>query len=416
MTGTTGRFNLTLGDALTDHDKAVIDAVLAAFETHQHKGGDRLPDPTGPLAGVLATTGGALAAGTSFFYRVSYLDRFGLETAASAEVIFTTPGGLVAPDAPALAVVAGGNLAMGTTYYALSAVDAAGNETVLSDPRLIAITDKNTVNLTPPPFADVSIVKYNVWRQGARSTGFTKIGSITDTSIDFVDSGGVPDDPCACDPTNLPPVQNRTNATSKVTFTVPDPALLLTDVLAWRIYRATSSGAYGRSSLLQEITTTVNSDGTGGLVTTFVDDGTFPLMVGSPLDRSETLTPTVLIKGGGGGSYVENPILTDNSGQNVYRVDVENGVLITYASFERTRFGAGTYYPIGGGPCFAMPGAVLRLTVDSQGVLVLDTAVVDQARDKVYEYGFGPRIVAPQGLKYDLTIDAGGALVLTDAA
>ena len=296
---------------------------------------------------------------------------------------------------------------MGTTYYALSAVDGVGNETVLSDPRLIAITDQNIVQVTAPPFADPSITQYNVWRQGARSTGFTKIGSITVPSTPFVDSGAVPDDPCACDPLNLPPAQNSTNATSSVTLTAPDPSLLATDVLAWRIYRATSSGAYGRNSLSPEVTNTVNQDGTGGLVTSYVDDGTAPLMTGTPLERSETLKPTSLIvSGGGGAALVQNPILVPPSGVAAFRVDVEDGVLVTYADADRPYGHYGTAYPIGSGPCFLGDGAVYRLLVDDAGGLRLATTVVD-AYDKVFGVGDGPRIVALGGLKCVLTIAAG---------
>src|SRR4051794_36955522 len=107
----TARFGLTLGDSLSDHDKAVIDAVLAALELHDHRGGERLLDPSGPLVGVLSDTGGALAAGVTYFYRLSYIDRFGLETAGSAEISLTTIAGLSSPSSPLLTPVPGGTLA-----------------------------------------------------------------------------------------------------------------------------------------------------------------------------------------------------------------------------------------------------------------------------------------------------------------
>ena len=411
----TNRFALTTGDQLTDGDKALVDSVLAAYELHDHQGGVRLSDPSGPPVGVLDTTTGALAAGTTFFYRVSYVDQYGLETAGSPEVSFTTPSGLTPPASPDAVTSPGGLLAKGTTYYAISSVDAVGNETVLSDPRLVALVNDATVTLTVVPFP-TSVTSYNVWRQGARSTGFTKIGAITDANVPFVDTGSVPDDPCACDPQNLPPVANQTNATSKVTLTVPDVALLATSVLAWRVYRATSSGAYASNSLVQEITSRVNPDGTGSLITTYADDGVAPLLTGAPLGTSRTLKPTTLItSGGGGGGFVQNPILTTADGTQVRRLDVEHGALVTYAPADRTYGSYGTPYPIGSGPCFRGSGFVSRLTLDNLGGLRLATAVVDEVRDKVYDTGSGFRIVATGGLQYDLTMNAGGALVLTDA-
>lgn len=413
----TARFGLTLGGALSDADKSVLDAVLAAAEVHTHTGGDRLADPSAPPTGVLSDTGGALAAGTTYFYRLAYVDRYGLETAASGEVSLTTTASLTAPSAPVVDTVDGGTLAQGTTYYALSALDATGNETVLSSPGLVSVADQRSVVLDALPLP-AGVVSYNVWRQGPRAGGFTKIGSITDPSVAFTDTGSVADDPCACDPSNLPPQANLTNATATITLSVPTAdAARLADgsMLAWRIYRATSSGGYGLTSLVQEVTTSVHADGSGGLVASWVDQGVASPVTGTPLGRSQTLTPSVLIKSGGGGGFIQNPILMPASATQAYLVDVQHGVLVTCYDVDVPYGHYGTAYPIGSGPCFLAGGALWRLTVDDRGVLSLTTTTVDEQHDQVYATGAGPRLVAAGGTAYDLSITATGAPLLTSA-
>jgi hypothetical protein len=288
---TSNRFALTR-EGLKPRDIDLVDVILASYEAHGHVGGTRLRDPANPPTGVVATTGGQLAAGTTYFYRESWTDQFGLETAASPEFNFTTPAPVPVPSPPTLSAVTGGTLLSGPTYYALSAVAGAA-ETSLSNPAVVSIFQNRTVNVVVPPFAP-GADHYHVWRQGPNEAGFTNIGTIADPAVVFADDGSVPGNQCPCDPSMLPPASNFTNSTSSVTITSGDPTTVGADpsaVKSWKLYRATSSGGYTSVSLLVQVQTTVNVDGTGGLLTSFVDDGSFALTQGQPLAVSQTLQP-----------------------------------------------------------------------------------------------------------------------------
>lgn len=408
MTATV-RFGLTLDDQLTDHDKRVIDAVLASLEIHDHKGGTRLGDPTAEPTLELDTTTGSLRGGTTYYYRLAYRDRFGLETAASAESSITTPAQVDVPAAPAVETVAGGALGAGATYYALSAVTAAG-ETALSSPALITITDWNTVNVSgTDPFYDASITAYNVWRQGPSSAGFTKIGQITDPSTPFVDDGSVPDDLCACDPANLPPSVNLTSSTNQVTVTVPvaDQGLLAEDGLArsWVVYRSTTSGVYDESSLVAQVTQTVNEDGTGGIVVSFVDDGTTAPLEGAPLDNSQTLMPSrELAAGGGSGAGALQLRQTDAASMWALSADLD-GSLVTDPSL----------IPLAAGDVFLVDSGNVqwKLTVDSDGSL-RTTAGTATSDDLVMPDG---ALIATidSTFAWLLTVETDGSLTATEA-
>lgn len=297
MTGTT-RFGLNLGANLSDANKQLLDAVLAALELHDHEGGAQLDDPAEPPTAVLTTTGGSLPAGRTLYYRVSLVDRYGLESAATAEVSVTTPGAVATPGVPVVTVAStGGVLSVGHYYYAVAAVDAAGGETALSTAVTVAVLSATgSASVLGRPVFPTGAVAYSVYRRGPRAVGFTRIGTITDATLPFVDTGAVADDPFAS-ATRLG--LNTTNATSLVTV-APSAADLartsvsLGPVKAWRVYRATSSGAYSASSLLTEVNGTVNPDGTGGLLTSFIDDGTSSPLPGQPLEASQTLHPSLI--------------------------------------------------------------------------------------------------------------------------
>jgi len=408
----TSRFSLTLGGNLSDHDKQLIDRVLAALELHDHSGGTKLADPSTTPTGVLSTSGGHLPAGTTYYYRVSYIDQFGLETAATEEIAFTTPLPLDVPATPTVTVDStSGLLTVGVFYYSLSAVDADGNQTGLSVPATATVISGNsTVNITARTLPD-GAVKYNVWRQGPRSSSYTMIGEITDPTVVFQDNGFVPDDPLACDPTTLPPAVNQTNATSMVTFAPPDPDIVGAEggpVKAWRVYRASASGSYSVNSLLGEVNTTVNQDGTGGLLLYFIDDGTLIPLAGQPRELSETLAPSKQIIGGGGGN--DALIFPANTDGSHYRlVCADDGTLVT-------RLSPGGYYdPERGNVYLFSSGSVsYRLQVDDDGLLYT-TAAVAGATDTVYPAGRGPDLPSPDPLiSYKLGVADDGSLLTTE--
>jgi hypothetical protein len=408
----TSRFGLTLGSALTDHDKALIDAVLSAIELHDHTGGTRLSDPSGPPVGVMETTGGSLPAGATYYYRLSYVDKFGLETAATVEAAFTTPGPAAVPSTPTAAVIDGGLLSVGVYYYGLSAVDVDGNQTMISIPATATITTNNSsVNVTGRTFS-AGTASYNVWRQGPRTSTFVKIGEITDPTVVFLDNGYVPDDPLSCDPTAIPPAGNTTNATSLITFTPADPIIVAADggpIKAWRLYRSTTSGSYPVNSLLTEVNTTVNQDGTGGLLLDFTDDGTTALLAGQPKEVSETLNPSKQIVAGSSAAGGAT-ILPPSPDGTLFRLIVaDDGSLVT-------RVSPGGYYSANAGALVlrSTPSSVQwKLTITNDGQLVTDQALA-VVGDTLYPYGDGPDLPSPDPtVHYKLGVLDDGTLTTT---
>lgn len=284
------------GQAFSARDPDIVDAILKAFENHIHDGGARLGDPSEAPSLSLATTGGSLAANTTYYYVVSFIDQFGLETVCSSEVFASTPGTVDKPGAPVVVTETGGTLATGVYYYGLTAI-SGGNETSLGPVTPVTITDQHTVDITFPVFP-TGADHISIWRQGPTETYFSRIDTVDLSSDTYTDTGSIAADPLAYDPSHQPPTTNLTNATSVITVTAPDATTVAADpslVKAWRIYRTTVSGSYSAQSLLAEVRTTVNMDGTGGLVTTFADNGAVSLTTGTPLSISQTLTPTKAI-------------------------------------------------------------------------------------------------------------------------
>lgn len=411
------------GAKFTLIDPQVIDRVLAALEDHTHAGGVRVEDPgtdeeDAPDA-VLETTGGDLPGGRTFYYSISYVDRYGLESARSAEVEVVTDAPISIPLPPSLtardpqtavregqltarvvavdAVTASGgakidgiDLAVGdrvlltdqgdaaknglyvvapgawtrttdtitaatevwitegskykkrlwtqtaevTTLdtskqtwiivpglraelhsYALTAI-AGDQETPLSIPAQVSPPALGAAVITLPELPD-GAEEFRVWRKAFTDNGWTRLGT-TEEGV-FTDDGRVPTDKCACDPENMPPAVNTTNGENRVHITLGDPVVgsqqqqqLQAEemgIVAWRLYRTEVSDAYGARCLVEEIQ--VRDRTTGVFIPTRPadettvagqpdatlafyeawDDGA-PLLVGSPIERSTTLTPT----------------------------------------------------------------------------------------------------------------------------
>src|SRR4051794_22346598 len=78
------------GYSFGDLDRVKLDRLLYAALTHTHSGGNAVGDPSDPPTFVVNPTGGHLPASTTFYYRVAYMDEYGLESAASPEGSVTT--------------------------------------------------------------------------------------------------------------------------------------------------------------------------------------------------------------------------------------------------------------------------------------------------------------------------------------
>jgi hypothetical protein len=296
------------GSKFTLGDRLLISRILKALEAHHHEGGDKLAAPVGSPAVALDTLSGQLPGGANIYYRVSYVDQFGLETAASSEVVQATPVPLGSPVAPTLAaaelgVLTGPGLATDDYSYGLTAI-SGDQETPLGEVATLSLDGTLPTVVVTFPEPQGGQDSWGVWRMASHDAGWTKVETVAITELDFTDDGTTPPNPCACDPTDAPPTENLTASTNMITVSVPDPALVGADpsaVKRWRLYRTYTSGSYASSSLVAEVVTTVNEDGTGGLVTSYDDDGTEALSLGQPLEVSQCLIPSTAITGGGGG-------------------------------------------------------------------------------------------------------------------
>lgn len=378
-------------------DRTTLDRILAALEAHQHEGGQRLGDPTGPPQLSQLDVGGTLPGGTTFYYCVSFVDRFGLETAATDEVSITTPGRLAVPSPPQLTALPGGSLIAGTYYYALT-IKQGAFETQISNPAVITLVPgQGTVRLALPPLPS-GADGYSIWRQGPTETYYSRIGDTSDPTTD--DDGSVPPDDCPTDPANLPPLTNQTNSTNVVIIEVPDPEVVAVPggpVRAWRIYRTTTSGAWPANSLVAEVT---DLDEHGGLVTQFTDTGA-PLARGVPKPISQTLTPSQGLRAAQ--QTVSLLLLTDEFDQVWRVVTAVDGSLVTKRSNAQGQ---------GGVLLTDADGVTWRLEVEADGTL---STRVDVPSATDFTYASGPILPSPDPtVLWQLSVDADGALVTTE--
>lgn len=265
--------------AATDLDKVVLDNLMYAALTHTHSGSPALGDPTDAPTMTIFHTDGALPSSTTLYYRVSFLDVYGLETAGSPEGSVQTPDPIDTPDAPVVnATSAGGTLGMGVYSYAITATDAYGGQTSVSVATSQAITAGSTNKITLSlPDLDVDATSFNVWRTKPGQNGLYYIGSTTSTT--FVDTGLVEDQ------TVTAPSVNTTMSTNSVVVTVP-LAFIPEGCTGWNIYRTDQSGIYGGSALVHSVVETTDPTGTQ-LVTNFTDTGG-SLLAGYPREISST--------------------------------------------------------------------------------------------------------------------------------
>lgn len=272
------------GHKALDADRVTLDALLKANQQHTHDGEERLADPVGAPTAVASPTDGTLPGNVTYYYSISYLDEWGLETAASPEVQVTTQSMVNAPAAPTLAhVPTGGTLGVGTYQYLITFADLQGGETTPSLKSSILLTSdvcvgtsQITLNMPAPPLETPCI---NIYRQKPGQSQFYFLEKITNSA--YTDDGSV-----AEDITLTPPVANTTSSTSSITITAPEVPIPA-GVTAWRIYRTTISGNYPASALVHAVVETTDETGTE-IVTTWVDTGT-TLLPGRPKIYSSTI-------------------------------------------------------------------------------------------------------------------------------
>jgi len=276
------------GYAALDGDRITLDNLLHALEYHNHDASVRLEGPLSLPALSTTTTGGILPAATTYYYKVSLVDRWGLETAASSEVSITTPAAVSVGTAPALNVYdTAGSMSAGQYSYVYTFETSDGGETTASPASAIRITTGTTnwVKLTLPTFP-ATVVAANIYRSKPGQSQYYLIG---DTITDEFDDTGI-----AENYTITPPTSNTTASTNSIAISLEAwTAGEFDGVAAWRIYRATSAGAYADRNLVHHVVETV-SDTDSTLVKSWIDTGE-TLMQGIPRLISATTSGGAVI-------------------------------------------------------------------------------------------------------------------------
>lgn len=406
------------GNKFTGRDRRVIDRILSALESHDHLGGSRLEEPAQAPTLELLEGQGNLPAGETLHYRVAYVDRYGLETEASAEASVATPDPVAVPDVPFLNAQTGGSLADGLYAYALTAMDDQGEETPLGPSSNITLTDRNTVEVSVNA-ADVPAGAEGLWfwRMGPLDSDFQRVDVLNaDNSWTFVDDGTtsglsqesqdwlesvggsvVYDDP--------PPTENTTGSHSSVKVSIPFADVEIpTLVKRWRIYRTAESGVYAGDSLVHEVVET-ETEGGDQLVSEYTDTGG-DLLPGHPLSRTQTLQPTGRLDTG---ERASTAVLVDDVDGTVRRVvATDDGALATKLSGMDAIFGVVILGSPGGG--------YYRVTTDTVGALeteLVDPDNIDNAL--VYEHQHGPLLrTSDPHIDWMLTVEDGGTLLTVE--
>lgn len=282
------------GFAAFDIDRVTIDDLLYALSEHSHDGSDRLPDPAGSPALIPVTTGGSLPPDTTLYYRVSFLDKWGLETAGSSESAVTTATAIAPPVQIAATIEsASGTLGPGNYSYVATFYTASGGETtpsVRTDVRIVEGT-LNRIRLDVPALV-AGVAGVRIYR--ARP-GQTQFYYLTETDEDFIYDDGLIEDATV----SLPPF-NTTNSTNSITVTIPGGAVP-DDVYGWKIYRSVEPSTYSGFNLVHvvvESTTATSHD----LRSTWIDNG-------DALQRGEPRQVSATVSGG------RNVDLEQSSGQ-----------------------------------------------------------------------------------------------------
>lgn len=239
----------------TNADRVTIDALLyQGAEGHHHNGGTATDlDPSvGPTL-QLETYTGTIPPGTRIYYKFTFIDVNGIESAASPESWIDTPAGISSPAAPSLSFsVIGGSLPPGPYYYQISAYSTFNNrETLVGNASYISVpysTATNTITLVLPALPS-GATGFNVYRKSPASIGYRYLTSIEMISATppttYVDTGAI-----AETQTRLIPVSNTTTVQNAITVSIPGATPTIEAGASWRIYRSYSAADYSDSLLV----------------------------------------------------------------------------------------------------------------------------------------------------------------------
>lgn len=258
------------GYKFTDADREQIDRLLWALAHHAHTGitSSASTPSTAPTL-TQAATGGSIPAGTRVYYKYTYVDSSGSESAESIEAFVDTPAAITEPGAPSLSQVnTGGALIAGNYYYVLTAyTNSITQETLARNPAYITVpvgTSTNKITLTLPTKPS-GATGFNIYRRRPGGTQYLYCGSTTSTTT-FVDNGALVED---CNRTV--PQRNTTNSSNKVTVTLPGATPAVPAGLTWKVYRTYVNGNWETSLLWHVVEETF--EGSGVIVPYYVDIG-----------------------------------------------------------------------------------------------------------------------------------------------
>lgn len=266
-------------------DVESLDALLWTLFHHDHTAvAEAESILIGPLTRpqlTLLTTGGTIPAGTTFYYRISYVDAFGNETEAGIQNTIATPNPIAPPGGMSTTVqTTGGLLGPGTYRYALAYFQAGGLST--RAPNIFSAivpvgtnTNQITITLdTLPTGAD----GWDIYRRDPSTDEYYYLDSVSAGATEYVDDGSE-----TLDCNRLRPSLNTTNSTNRIQVSIdPEDLPLPSRVSSWRIYRTTVGGVYAENSLVATVVDTT-TEGGADLVTSYIDEG-FAAAPGQPLE------------------------------------------------------------------------------------------------------------------------------------
>lgn len=286
MAGSTDHYGLTTlgaGDQLSENDYAFtradrerIDNLLfLGVEGHRHTGaatGVTEPDTAPTLE--IDSLSGAIPSGTRVYYKYTYVDVAGTESAPSPEAFIDTPASVDAPTAPVVEyATTGGTLLGGAYYYALSAYTGTNiSETRAPAPAYLTVpttTATNTVTLTLPALPS-GADGFNVYRRAPGNSTYHHLDSVDMTvatpPTEYVDDGSVTAD---CD--RPLPAANTTNSQNNITITLPGATPAVPDGYTWKIYRTYVNGDYSNSLVTHRVET--EEETYGDIIPYYTDQG-----------------------------------------------------------------------------------------------------------------------------------------------
>ncbi len=253
-----------------------IDRVLVLARDHNHTGAAAaVTDPDTAPSLVLDSVSGNIPSGTTVYYRYTYVDEFGAETAGSPDASVTTPSPIAEPTGPALSSITTGGSNQGGQYrYSMTAYAGPDtSETKLGARRAIALpysVATHTVTITFPTLP-VNADGFNIYRRGPGEAQFTFLTTIDMTiatpPVDFIDDGTT----SGSNPNRIPPGQNLTFGSNNIDVSLPGATPTVPANVTWKVYRTYVTNNWKASNLHHVVEETF--EGSGIIDPTFLDLG-----------------------------------------------------------------------------------------------------------------------------------------------